>query len=64
MSRSAEQNNLISSLKEAILQLEIENKYLKHLIDNLPGDIYWKDTKGRWLGVNKRGCQTLKKWVL
>ncbi|KTD29648.1 MULTISPECIES: PAS domain-containing hybrid sensor histidine kinase/response regulator [Legionella] len=61
MSRSAEQNNLISSLKEAILQLEIENKYLKHLIDNLPGDIYWKDTKGRWLGVNKRGCQTLKK---
>ncbi|WP_078061556.1 response regulator [Legionella saoudiensis] len=42
-----------------ISQLDSENFQLKNLIDNLPGDIYWKDKNGIWSGVNKRGAQSL-----
>ncbi|MFJ1267651.1 response regulator [Legionella lytica] len=42
-----------------ISQLDAESFQLKNLIDNLPGDIYWKDKNGIWSGVNKRGAQSL-----
>lgn len=42
-----------------ISQLDSESFQLKNLIDNLPGDIYWKDKNGIWSGVNKRGAQSL-----
>lgn len=42
-----------------ISQLESESFQLKNLIENLPGDIYWKDKNGIWSGVNKRGAQSL-----
>lgn len=34
---------------------------LKSLIEALPGDIYWKDLNGVWLGVNDRGEESLKR---
>lgn len=42
-----------------ISQLESESFQLKNLIDNLPGEIYWKDKNGIWSGVNKQGAQSL-----
>ncbi|WP_078061445.1 response regulator [Legionella saoudiensis] len=34
---------------------------LRILINNLPGDIYWKDRDGRWLGLNAHCLQSLKR---
>ena len=34
---------------------------LKEIIDNVPGDVYWKDLNGNWLGMSKRSSQSLKK---
>lgn len=55
-----EQEKIIEELKNQINQLDTENFQLKNLIDNLPGDIYWKDREGIWSGVNKRGAQSLQ----
>lgn len=48
-------------LKKQIDSLTEENFQLKNLIDNLPGDIYWKNKNGIWSGVNKRGADSLKR---
>lgn len=32
---------------------------LKNLLDVLPGDVYWKDLKGVWSGINQRCIQSL-----
>ncbi|KTD63506.1 response regulator [Legionella shakespearei] len=55
-----EQEKIIEEQKNKINQLDTENFQLKNLIDNLPGDIYWKDRAGIWSGVNKRGAQSLQ----
>lgn len=31
----------------------------KSLLDSIPGDIYWKDTTGRWKGANKHCVEKL-----
>ncbi len=54
-----EQEHVIEEQQNKINQLDTENFQLKNLIDNLPGDIYWKDKEGVWSGVNKRGAQSL-----
>ncbi len=54
-----EQAKTIEEQRNQISQLDTENFQLKNLIDNLPGDIYWKDKNGIWSGVNKRGAQSL-----
>lgn len=51
---------IIEDLKTTNSELNSENFQLKNLIDNLPGDIYWKDKDGIWSGVNKRGSQSLQ----
>jgi PAS domain S-box-containing protein len=51
---------IIEDLRATNSNLNSENFKLKNLIDNLPGDIYWKDKDGVWSGVNKRGSQSLK----
>ena len=52
-------NNKIVELKLQIDELNAQNYQLKNLIDNLPGDIYWKNKNGVWSGVNKRCLQSL-----
>ena len=47
----------VEKLKSAVFQL-------KNIIDNLPGDIYWKDINGVWSGVNVTGAKTLIKMRL
>ncbi len=49
----------ILALSEEIKRLNAENFKLKNIIDNLPGDIYWKNIDGTWSGVNKSGGQSL-----
>ena len=56
-----EYEKIIEDLKVTNSELNAENFQLKNLIDNLPGDIYWKDKDGIWSGVNKRGSQSLQK---
>ena len=38
--------------QDKILSLEKENHYLKNIIRDLPGSIYWKDKNGIYLGRN------------
>lgn len=49
----------VEHLKERIRLLECENQQLKSLINQLPGDIYWKDLNGVWRGVNDKGMESL-----
>lgn len=35
---------------------------LKRVIDSVPGDIYWKDKNGIYLGINDRGIESLQKF--
>lgn len=53
--------NEIQELNNKVAHLESENFILKNLIDTLPGDIYWKDRKGVWAGLNKRCAQSLQR---
>ena len=51
----------LTRLRQEIQTLANECAQLKSLIESVPGDIYWKDKNGVWLGVNKRGEETLKR---
>ncbi|MCX7114911.1 MAG: ATP-binding protein [Gammaproteobacteria bacterium] len=50
----------IETLNKKINQLDQQYFQLKNLIDNLPGDIYWKDKNGVWAGMNKRCAKSLQ----
>ncbi|CEG56166.1 ATP-binding protein [Legionella fallonii] len=54
-----EYKKTIQKLNHKIEELSAENFQLKNLVDTLPGDIYWKDTKGVWLGLNTRCVESL-----
>jgi len=43
----------IAPLKRKIKELEEENNFLKQIISYLPGNVFWKNTKGVYLGCNK-----------
>jgi two-component system aerobic respiration control sensor histidine kinase ArcB len=62
------QASLIPELRKQIKQLEAkisvyeaESFRYKNLIDNLPGDIYWKNKDGVWMGMNKRCARSLNR---
>lgn len=57
----AQFEKIFSQQKEYIDSLEKQNFQLKTLIENLPGDIYWKNTQGIWLGLNDHCVTSLKK---
>lgn len=52
---------VMNAMRNNIIQLKAENFQLKKVIEHLPGDVYWKDKDGKWLGVNSTGSTTLKK---
>lgn len=54
-------NQEITQLEIKLKQLQSENCQLKNLIENLPGDIYWKNQDGAWSGINISGANTLIK---
>jgi signal transduction histidine kinase/CheY-like chemotaxis protein len=49
------------SLTESINQKNKEIFQLKSVLDNIPGDIYWKDKNGVYLGINETGCESLRR---
>ena len=44
-----------------LIDIKTEYVRLKNLIEALPGDIYWKDLNGVWVGINSRGKESLKR---
>lgn len=50
-----------ASLKKVIEQQRAEIFQLRSIIDNLPGDVYWKNKEGVWLGLNLRSSEDLRK---
>jgi len=51
----------INNLKKTIMQKDAEISQLKILIDTIPGDIYWKDKNGVYIGMSARGRESLHK---
>ena len=64
LSRPTDPNKATTQLLNQIKKLKSEIFQLKTIIDNLPGDIYWKDINGIWSGVNITGANTLIKMEL
>lgn len=51
----------IARLEHLIAEQKAEIFKLRNIIDNHPGDVYWKDNHGVWSDVNLHGAETLKK---
>ncbi len=49
--------NKIKKLENKLNSLNEQHSQLKAILDNIPGDVYWKTKDGKWLGVNKK-CVT------
>ncbi len=60
---SNQSNNLdeIESLKKLIMKQEDEISRLTSILRNVPGDVYWKNLDGVWLGLNNTASENLKK---
>ncbi|MCA0404263.1 MAG: hypothetical protein LCH30_10820 [Proteobacteria bacterium] len=50
-----------SILENTIMQLKKTQAEYLTLINDLPGDIYWKDKDGKWLGLNNHCLNSLKR---
>lgn len=53
--------NELEKLKKNNLCQKKKIKLLENLINCIPGDIYWKDIKGNYIGLNKHGLNTIVK---
>lgn len=53
-----ELENPLKKDQSEISRLKSENFQLRHIIDNLPASIYWKNKKGVYLGFNKSGAES------
>lgn len=51
----------INALEKKINEIEAQYEQVKNIVDNLPGDIYWKDKNGVWGGMNKRCARSLQR---
>lgn len=56
---SSDKIKITNESAELLCKQRSQINQLKSIIYNLPGDIYWKDTAGVWLGVNKTGLESL-----
>jgi PAS domain S-box-containing protein len=55
---------LVKKYQAEIICLKSQNFQLRHIIDNLPATIYWKNKQGAYLGFNKAGAESLRKFNL
>ncbi|WP_454781498.1 ATP-binding protein [Legionella sp. WA2022007384] len=55
----ADLEKTVHTLQNKIDHLEAQYAQLKNLLDAVPGDVYWKDLKGVWSGMNQRCVQSL-----
>jgi two-component system aerobic respiration control sensor histidine kinase ArcB len=51
----------IAQLKKILTEKEEEIFRLKSIIDNVPGDVYWKNQEGIYTGINVTGSESLRK---
>lgn len=51
----------IHNLENQVALLEDERFQLKNLLNHIPGDLYWKNNEGVWLGVNQHCVNSLKR---
>jgi len=49
----------IERLKKRIDELEQENQYLQQIIAHMPGNVYWKNLKGAYLGCNENTARLI-----
>ena len=49
----------ILKLKEELDSLRSENLILRNVIATMPGNVYWKDTEGKYLGCNNNMAKIL-----
>lgn len=62
MKASDDSNHFLSTerlLKDQLQQLTTENEILKNIIALIPGNVFWKDKKGRFLGCNNNVARLL-----
>lgn len=55
---------ILAELERIIAKQREEISRLEHIIDDLPGDIYWKDKNGVYLGMNRQGVESLRRMGL
>lgn len=53
--------NELADLEDVLKKQKEEIFKLVQIIDNLPGDIYWKDKDGVWQGLNSTASENLRK---
>ena len=51
----------VISLEKIIEKKEAEIFCLKSIIDHIPGDVYWKNQQGIYIGINATGSESLRK---
>jgi two-component system aerobic respiration control sensor histidine kinase ArcB len=51
----------IAQLKKILTEKEEEIFRLKSIIDNVPGDVYWKNQEGVYTGISATGSESLRK---
>jgi len=63
MNNSKKKNNAseASELKKVIASQKTEIFQLKNILANVPGDVYWKNKDGVWLGLNVTASENLRK---
>jgi transcriptional regulator with PAS, ATPase and Fis domain len=49
-------NDKDDDVQKKIEALEEENNFLKQIISHIPGNVYWKNKKGVYLGCNKNSA--------
>ena len=49
-----------AALKRKIKDLEEENNFLKQIISHIPGNVYWKNKQGFYLGCNKNAAKFVR----
>lgn len=55
------QRKLIDRLQKKLAEQKDKTFNLYQIVTDLPGDIYWKDVNGIYLGMNAQGVESLKK---
>lgn len=57
--KKQDDRKIIDNLKDEIEHLFNKCRQLEDLLDVLPGDVYWKNLEGVWLGLNQRCLKSL-----
>ena len=51
---------LVKRLKQELEQYRLEVYRLRHIVDNLPGSVYWKSKDGIYLSINQSSIESMR----